>query len=168
MMKALPTLAVAGLLTAGLGAGAAHAQDITRVPIPNSNFPIAAAVEVPAGHSTIYLSGTGADVADPKAPPHSLAAYGDTETQTVSTLGKISKLLASLKLGLGDVVLMHVYLAADPAKGGKLDFAGFMKGYTQFFGTPAQPKLPARSAFQVAALANPGWLVEIEVTAVRK
>ena len=32
---------------------------------------------------------------------------------------------------------------------------------------PAQPHLPVRSAMQVAALANPGFLVEIEVTAVR-
>ena len=42
-----------------------------------------------------------------------------------------------------------------------------MQGYTQFFGTPAQPNLPVRSAMQVAALAGPGFLVEIEVTAVR-
>ena len=48
-----------------------------------------------------------------------------------------------------------------------MDFAGFMKGYTQFFGTKAQPKLPTRSAFQVAGLANPNYLVEIEVTAAR-
>ena len=44
----------------------------------------------------------------------------------------------------------------DPAKGGRMDFEGFMQGYTQFFGTPAQPHLPVRSAMQVAALANPG------------
>ena len=56
---------------------------------------------------------------------------------------------------------------ADPAKGNKMDFAGFMRGYTQFFGTAAQPNLPARSAFQIAALANPAWYVEIEVVAVR-
>jgi enamine deaminase RidA (YjgF/YER057c/UK114 family) len=42
-----------------------------------------------------------------------------------------------------------------------------MEGYTQFFGTEAQPNLPARSVVQVAGLANPGFLVEIEVTAVR-
>ncbi len=42
------------------------------------------------------------------------------------------------------------------------------EGYTQFFGTAAQPRLPVRSAFQIAALGNPGWLIEIEVTAVRK
>ena len=48
-----------------------------------------------------------------------------------------------------------------------MDFEGFMKGYTQFFGTEDQPNLPTRSVFQVAGLANPDWFVEIEVTAVR-
>ena len=59
---------------------------------------------------------------------------------------------------------MQVFLVAEE---GKVDFSGFMKGYTQFFGTEAQPKLPVRSAVEVAALANPGWLIEIEVSAVR-
>lgn len=158
----------AAVLAAVLSAvPAARAQDVTRVPIPNSHFPIAAAVEVPAGLSTVYVSGMGADVADPKAPAMTRAAYGNTQTQTVSALRRIGQVLAGMKLGLGDVVQMHVYLAADAAMGGKLDFAGFMKGYTQFFGTAQQPRLPARAAFQVAALVNPGWLVEIEVTAVR-
>jgi enamine deaminase RidA (YjgF/YER057c/UK114 family) len=60
---------------------------------------------------------------------------------------------------------MHVYLGGDPATG-KMDFAGFMKGYSQYFGTKDQPNKPARSAMQVAALALPGALVEIEVVAV--
>ena len=38
-----------------------------------------------------------------------------------------------------------------------------MEAYTQFFGTPGQPNLPSRSAVQVAGLASPGMLVEIEV-----
>ena len=48
-----------------------------------------------------------------------------------------------------------------------MDFAGMMAGYTQFFGTSEQPNKPARSAVQVAALAFPGVMVEIEVIAVR-
>ena len=40
-----------------------------------------------------------------------------------------------------------------------------MEGYTQFFGGD-QPNLPARSVIGVSALANPGFLVEIEVIAV--
>ncbi|MGO9867150.1 MAG: Rid family hydrolase, partial [Rhodomicrobium sp.] len=70
-------------------------------------------------------------------------------------------------LSLGDVVMMHVYLAGDPAKGGKLDFAGLQAAYTKYFGTTEQPNKPARAAFQVAALAAPWALVEIEVIAVR-
>lgn len=61
-----------------------------------------------------------------------------------------------------------IYLVADPAKDGKMDFEGFMKGYTQFFGTKEQPNLPARSAMQVAGLVLPEWLVEIEVVAASK
>jgi enamine deaminase RidA (YjgF/YER057c/UK114 family) len=55
----------------------------------------------------------------------------------------------------------------DPSKDNKMDFAGFMAGYTKYFGTKDQPNKPARSALQVAALAAPGVLVEIEVIAVR-
>lgn len=46
-------------------------------------------------------------------------------------------------------------------------FASFMNGCTRFFGGAKPPNLPSRSAFQVAGLANPGYLVEIEVVAVR-
>jgi enamine deaminase RidA (YjgF/YER057c/UK114 family) len=63
--------------------------------------------------------------------------------------------------------MMHVFMAGDPSNGGKLDFAGMMKSYNKFFGTPDQPNKPARSAMQVAALAAPWALVEIEVIAVR-
>lgn len=141
----------------------AHAADagITRVDVPG--FPISASVSVPAGAATVYLSGTTPPVADPSAPKDSLAAYGDTQTQTVNTLKRIEEILAKQNLGLGDVVMMHVYLVGDPAKGGKMDFAGMMAGYTQFFGTAQQPNKPARTTVQVSALANPGLLVEIEV-----
>ena len=66
-----------------------------------------------------------------------------------------------------DVVTRTVFLVGDPATGGRMDFAGLMEAYREQFGTAAQPNLPTRSAVQVSALANPGWLVEIEVTAVR-
>ena len=152
-------------ILAGAVASPAAAQDLARH--ATGKFPIASAIEVPPGYTTIYLSGMGADVADKTAPPMTLAAYGDTETQVHSALSRIQASLADLHLTFADVVQMHVYMVADP-KLGHQDFAGMMKAYTQFFGTAAKPNLPTRSAFQVAALANPGWLVEIEVTAVRK
>ncbi|MFZ2237268.1 MAG: RidA family protein [Dokdonella sp.] len=158
------------LLAIGLAfvpAIAAGAGDVIRHPIPGSDFPISAAVEIPAGKSLIFLSGMVPPVINKDAPKGSVASYGDTQTQTVSVLKRIEEQLARLKLGMGDVVKMQVFLVGDPDNAGKLDFAGFMKGYTQFFGTKEQPKLPVRSAFQIAALAGPGMLVEIEVTAVR-
>ena len=149
------------------------ARDVIRHKLPNgSSFPISAAVEVPAGRTMVYLSGMVPPVVDATVPKDSVAAYGDTRAQTVGVLKAIEAELKSLKLGMGDVVKMQVFLVAPPAKSdggktGRMDFAGFMQGYTQFFGTAAQPQLPVRSAMQVAALANPGYLVEIEVTAVR-
>ena len=139
-------------------ASLAHAQSaVTRVPLPNnSTFPISEGVWV---GDTLYLSGM-LDSSVAKGTP------GDTETQTVNTLHAIEKALEDQHLSLGDVVLMHAFLAGDPNKGGKLDFSGFMAGYTQFFGTKDQPNKPARSAMQVAALALPGALIEIEVVAV--
>jgi enamine deaminase RidA (YjgF/YER057c/UK114 family) len=146
----------------------AFSQDVTRYKLPNGNpFPISAAVEIPAGKTLVFLSGMVPPVSDPKSAKDSIAAYGDTETQTIGALNQIKAELESLHLSMGSIVKMQAFLVGDPAKGGKLDFEGFMAGYTQFFGTPSQPNLPVRSALQVAALANPGFLVEIEVTAVR-
>ena len=62
---------------------------------------------------------------------------------------------------------MNVFLVSDPAKGGQMDFAGFMKAYARFVGEPSGGKLPARTTVQVAALPIPGALVEIEVIAAR-
>ena len=144
------------------------AQDVVRHPLPNnSTFPIAAAVEVPAGRTTVYLSGVVPPAVDDSAPRDSVAAYGDTRTQTVSVLNAIKEQLGRIGLGMGDVVKMQVFLVGDPGRDGKMDFGGFMQGYSTFFGTAEQPALPVRSTMQVAALANPGFLVEIEVTAVR-
>lgn len=143
-------------------------SDVVRHKLPNnSTFPIAAAVEVPAGRTTVYLSGAVPPVANADAPANSVAAYGDTEAQTVAVLDRIQAQLEGMGLAMGDVVKMQVFLVGDPGNDGNMDFAGFMKGYSRYFGTEAQPNLPARSTMQVAALANPGFLVEIEVTAVR-
>lgn len=118
---------------------------------------------------TLYLSGQMASPVTPADPAKGTpAVYGDTEAQSMSALTKIQNLLKEQGLSMGDVVMMHVYMAGDPAKGGKLDFAGMMAAYTKFFGTPEQPNKPARSAMQVAALAAPWGLVEIEVIAVRQ
>ena len=147
-------------------AASACAQDVVRHKTPGSDFPIAMAVEIPAGRKLVFVSGSGPGVSDKAAKPGTLAAYGDTATQTASTLEAIQANLKLLKLEMKDVVKMQVFLVGDPAKDGRMDFAGFMQGYRKFFGTAAQPNLPARTTVKVAGLPNPGWLIEIEVTAV--
>lgn len=147
--------AACAMSLAGCAAIGSTDQTIVRYKIPGSSFPIANAIELPP-------------VVDKSKPPNDPAAYGgDTEGQTVEVLKSIDTQLKSMGLGLSDVVKMQVYLVAEPPKGGKMDFAGFMKGYSRFFGTAEQPNLPVRSAFQVAGLVNPAWYVEIEVVAAR-
>jgi len=161
------TAVAAGLLFTTL-VTAAPADDVVRLPLPDGNpFPISSAVTVRGDLDTVYVSGALPSVVNKDAPKGSVASYGDTEAQTVSTLNNIKTTLARLGLGLGDIVKMTVFLVGDPEKDNKMDFPGLMKGYSQFFGTAEQPNKPARSAMQVTALALPGALVEIEVIAVK-
>jgi enamine deaminase RidA (YjgF/YER057c/UK114 family) len=143
------------------------APAIVRHKIPDSDFPIAQAVTLPPGTTIHFISGQVPPVADKAADPNSSAAFGDTKTQTVGVLTKIREILQGMGLTMGDVVKMQVFLVGDPNKNGRADVAGFMAGYTQFFGG-AQPNLPARAVVQVAGLSNPGWFVEIEVVAAKK
>jgi enamine deaminase RidA (YjgF/YER057c/UK114 family) len=154
------------LLLAMLPMAAAPAvrADVIRHPIPNSTFPIAQAVQVTGNATTYYVSGQVPPVANKDADPATASAYGDTKTQTVGVLNKIKAILEGLGLSMGDVVKMQVFLVHSAAA--PMDFKAFMEGYTQFFGG-SQPNLPARSVVGVATLANPGFLVEIEVVAVK-
>ena len=167
LTKTLTVLALGLALNGVLPNGAAVAQEVIRHRTPGSNFPIAAAVEVPAGKTIVYLSGMVPRVTNEQAARNSIASFGDTKAQTVSVLQTIEQALQRVNLSMKDVVKMQVFLVADPAKENRMDFAGFMEGYTQFFGTAEQPNLPSRSVMAVAGLVNAGWLVEIEVTAVR-
>jgi len=116
---------------------------------------------------TYYLSGQLASPVTPAdAAKGTPADYGDTKTQAASVFAKIQKALQDQGLDMKDVVKMTVFLGPDP-KTGKLDFAGMQSEYIKYFGTKEQPNKPARSAFQVAALAAPWALLEIEVIAVR-
>ncbi|MDR2080674.1 MAG: RidA family protein [Campylobacteraceae bacterium] len=145
-----------------------NAADVIRYKTPGSNFPIASAIEIPSDVTLVNLSGVVPSVVNPNATKGSAEAYGNTEQQTTSSLAGIEETLKSLGLEMGDVIKMQVFLVGDPKLSGKMDFDGFMKGYRKFFGTKEQPNLPTRSVVQVAGLANPVWLVEIEVTAIRK
>lgn len=145
-------------------ASAAHAQEIVRGGDPKS--PIASVVTVPAGFDTIYVSGMTPPVIDDKAT--GVAKFGDTKTQTLGVLGRIEAALKSQGATMADVVMMRVLLVGDPAKGGKMDFAGMMEGYKTYFGTATQPNKPARITSQITGLVQDGMLVEIEVQAAKK
>ena len=159
-MKKRIIFALAALLAACTAARA----EIVRHPIPNSTFPIAQSVEIRGNVTTYYVSGQVPPVVNKDADSASLQAYGDTKMQSIGVLNRIKTILEGLGLTMGDVVKMQVFLVHSGTA--PMDFKGFMGGYTQFFGG-SQPNLPARSVVGVAALANPGFLVEIEVIAVK-
>ncbi|PHY21783.1 RidA family protein [Caulobacter sp. BP25] len=159
-MKRLIALATAACALAG----AAHAQEIVRGGDPKS--PIASVVTVPAGFDTIYVSGMTPPVIDDKAV--GVARFGDTKTQTLGVLGRIEAALKTQGATMADVVMMRVLLVGDPAKGGKMDFAGMMEGYKTYFGTAEQPNKPSRITSQISGLVADGMLVEIEVQAAKK
>ncbi len=146
-----------------IGAVDGHAQTTVRH-IQTEKAAIASGVW--AG-DTFYLSGQLADpVTLADAAKGTPADYGDTKAQAASVFAKIQKALQAQGLDMKDVVKLTVFLGPDP-KTGKLDFAGMQSEYLKCFGTAAQPNKPARSAFQVAALAAPWALLEIEAIAVK-
>ena len=156
----LPAVLALGLLAAPAG----EAKEVRR--LGAAEAPISASVEVPAGSRIVYVSGSVPDVADAAAAAGSVERYGDTATQTRSVIRKIEAQLKQHGMGLGDVVMMRVFLIAPPGQA-RMDFAGMMTAYREFFGTSAQPNKPARSTLQAAGLVDSGWLVEIEATAAR-
>jgi enamine deaminase RidA (YjgF/YER057c/UK114 family) len=156
-IKHLPLLAV--VLISSL---TASAQKRIEIPLPPSQNPTGADLPIAGAvwaGDTLYVSGW----LDPDLKTHT-----DTASQTAGIIKDVQKLLESQKLTLGDVVMMRVYLGADPAKDGKIDFAGMTSGYTQFFGTKDNPHKPARTTLQVFLPAGArGALVEIDFVAVR-
>ena len=120
-----------------------------------------------ANTTLVYHSGTIPGPANSEAERYSPEFWGDTEAQANSVFDRIESSPKNIGLGFGDVVKMTVFLVGTPENNGAMDFQGFMKAYTLHFGTEAQPNLPARSAVQVAGLAGPGMLVEIEVVLAR-
>jgi enamine deaminase RidA (YjgF/YER057c/UK114 family) len=161
---------VAGLAIAVMMVACGVQAQTTVKRIYSAGTPVASqrfAAAIWAG-DTLYLSGQMASpVTAADAAKGTAAVYGDTETQAESVLTKIDALLKTQGLTMGDVVEMQCFLAGDPAKGGKMDFAGLNAAYAKFFGTAEQPNKPVRAAMQVAALATDWGLVEIQVIAVR-
>ncbi len=157
---------ISGIIVASLLASPALAAGIERHLI-NPEAIILTGVTVPEGATTLYLSGALPAVADATKPTSSIEAYGDTKTQTLSTLARIKGNLETLGWSMSDVVKLTVFLAGDPKLGGKMDFKGMNEAYSQFFGSAENPNKVARSTVQVAALVGAGFLVEIEAVAVK-
>ena len=156
MHKLIPAAAA---LAAGLALAASANAQVVHIN-PAKAF-ISRAVTVPAGSDMIYVSGITPQAADKTKPTE----LGDTKAQTISILTQIDGILKDQGYTMSDVAMMRVYLVGDPAKGGKMDFAGMMEGYNSFFGTLENK--PARVTMQVAALVGPTMLAEIEVQAAR-
>ena len=148
-----------------LAATTPAAAQVKRIGAPTS--PILQAAIVPAGTDIMYVSGITPPPVNAGAPAGTAPEFGDTKTQTIGILKRIETILAAEGLTHGDVFMMRVLLVGDPSKGGKMDFAGMMEGYNQFYGTAAQPNKTARITSQVAALVAPGMMVEIEVQAAK-
>lgn len=160
------------LLIGLLGIGCSTVKETNQKAITsNSNRPLIqnlsdTTIRLPRGTSqgvwagnTLYLSGS----LDPDIKIHPT-----TEQQTIGLLNYFKKFLVAQHLTLGDVVMIRVYLGADPAKDGKMDFIGMQNAYKQFFGTPDQPNKPARTTVQVVLpAADAGALVEMDLIAVR-
>jgi enamine deaminase RidA (YjgF/YER057c/UK114 family) len=99
-------------LVAGAQSNVRHIQEDDR--------PIATGVWV---GDTLYLSGQLASPVSPAdAAKGTAAVYGDTETQTMSTLTKIEAALKNEGLTMSDVVMMHVYMAARSGEGRQTGF----------------------------------------------
>ena len=133
--------------------------------------PILQGALIKPGAQLLFLSGQLAsplpESANKKPAELTMDDYGDTKTQTVAVLEKIKALLAAQGYTMGDVFKMTVFVAGDPKLGGKMDFAGMNDGFRQYFLTADNPVTVARSTVQVAALAGPNFLVEIEVIAAK-
>ncbi len=141
--KMIAAALLAAGLTAPVLAKPAPIERLTTTMPDGKPGAILKGVIVPAGYETFYLSGQLPDPIDP-AKRATVEDFGDTKTQTISTLAKIKTILAEKGYAMS-----------------------YMAGFLQFFNTAENPNTLARSTFQVAGLVSPVFLVEFEVTAVK-
>ena len=142
---------------------AANAQSVIKRNDEGTNF--YSTIEVPAHADQLFVSGKGPSAVNPDAP-RAERTYGDTATQARSTFNSIKAAIEKAGWSMSDIVMVRVYLVADPEMG-KMDFSGFNSAYQEFFGTEENPNKPVRAVVEISGLAVPGWLVEIDVRAAR-
>lgn len=146
------SLSCAGALCACAFA-AAHGQEIHKINPPAVRQPVAAyshVAEVPPGARLLFLAGQVGNRADGSLPE-------SVEDQAVQALENIRLILAAQGAGPQDIVRLTFYVAAKPASLAKLN----AKRAEMFAGTAPPPS----TWIQVAGLARPEYLVEIEATA---
>lgn len=160
--KIITAIALTGAMFIG-AAFSANAQSVIKRNDEGRMF--YSTIEVPAHADTLYVSGKGPRPTNPDAD-RADRTYGNTETQARSTFNSIKAAIEKAGWSMSDVVMARVYLVADPAMG-KMDFSGFNKAFLEFFGTEDQPNKPVRAVVEVAGLAVPGWLIEVDVRAQR-
>jgi len=142
----------AGLL-AVLVFGPAHGQEIRKINPPSVPKPVAAyshVADVPPGTRLLFLAGQVGNRADGSLPD-------GVEDQAVQALENIRLILAAQGAGPQDIVKLTFYVAAKPASLAKLN----AKRAEMFAGTAPPPS----TWIQVAGLARPEYLVEIEAVA---
>jgi 2-iminobutanoate/2-iminopropanoate deaminase len=151
---------VAAVTVAAAAAGAAapaHAQtapNVRHTNPPGMSKPTAYSqvVEVNGPHRVVYVAGqTGADA-------EGKAAQG-FRAQAVQVMENIKTALASVGGGFENVVRLTAYLTDLEANG-----AAYREVRASYF--PNASTLPASTLLQISRLANPAYLIEVEVTAV--
>ncbi|PXY31515.1 Rid family hydrolase [Prauserella muralis] len=142
----------------------------------------------PAAANPAAPAGTPERYVDPSLFPGGVLPAGVTitEAQAWNTLNRIVANLTEMGVTPQDVITMKCYLKRT-AGAADADYAGWNRAYRQFFanvdlvtgepvpvpvgsGSPGPPHLanrarPARATTEVAGLAVPGWLIEVEVQA---
>jgi 2-iminobutanoate/2-iminopropanoate deaminase len=146
---------IASIAMFGLVGAASAAPKYVFAPGGQATAFIAQGAIVPKGSELFFVSGIPGD-----------AKAGDTAAQTKDSLTKLKAVVEANGYKMSDVVNVKVYLVADPATG-KMDFAGMNGVFKTFFGTAENPTKPSRVTVQIAALAGPGSLVEIEMVAAK-
>ena len=143
---------LAGLLAVAV-LGPAYGQAIRKINPPSVPKPVAAyshVAEVPPGTRLLFLAGQVGNRADGSLPE-------GVEDQAVQALENIRLILAAQGTGPQDIVKLTFYVAAKPASLAKLN----AKRAEMFAGTAPPPS----TWIQVAGLARPEYLVEIEAVA---
>ena len=110
-------------------------------------------ISVEGPHKTIYIGGQNAVDKD-----GNVIGTGDLALQTKQVLINIGIALAAINANYDNIVKWNIYLAAgsDPGLG--------YKAFLETVGQLANP--PVITVLEVAGLANPNFLVEIEAIAI--